>query len=51
MRKPNYINDEIIKTIDMIAGAKDSQLGFDKTIVGKIVSISNSEIGEYWIEY
>lgn len=51
MRKPNYINDEIIKTIDMIAGAKDSQLGFDKTIIGKIISISNSEIGEYWIEY
>ena len=35
----------------MIAGARDDQLGFDKTVIGKVVSISNAEIGEYWIEY
>lgn len=35
----------------MIAGARDNQLGFDKTVIGKIISISNAEIGEYWVEY
>lgn len=51
VKKPNYISDELIKTIDMIAQARDNELAFDKTIIAEIVSLSNAITGEYYVSY
>lgn len=51
VKKPNYISDELIKTIDMIAQARDNELAFDKTIIAEIISLNNAITGEYYVSY
>ena len=51
IQKPNYISDELLKTIDMIAQARDKELMFDKTIIAEVISLNNAETGEYYVKY
>ena len=51
VKKPNYISDELIKTIDIIATARDNELAFDKTIIAEVITLNNAETGEYYVEY
>ena len=51
IKKPKYLTDEIIKTIDLIAQARDSELMFDKTVIAEVVSLNNAETGEYYVSY
>ena len=50
-KKPKYLTEELLSTIDMIACARDSELAFDKTIIAEIVNLNNAETGEYYVRY